>query len=299
MQKSLIPEHSVALISEPARETITASVLFWSFADFFKFPFTFCYLLKVSFFSIYYSHSHKITKEAFYEKPGSVYPLGPSCHYTQAIFQNDPLKIKYTNSSIVCAETWGGATTPLSCYPTYLNECMSHVVGVWTNREKFWRTDVREGRKSQVRGEGCCFPRAGNSVWRMRETLQEEAGSIWMKATGRLRSKLPLPPGWSDKVGHTDRRTSPPHTLHSQPLWRSVLSCRGELPSPVEPRWSDGRDQAGTGGPVVSKRGSQELIKANSTLCMPTAKGDLQISRFPLSFFITFMYLFWERERKR
>lgn len=165
--------------------------------------------------------------------PGSVYPLSPSCHYTQAIFQNDPLKIKYTNSSNVCAETWGGPQTPCLVIPFIWMSACPMLLGVWTNREKFWRTDVREGRKSQVRGEGCCFPKAGSSVWRVRETLQEEAGSIWMKATGRLRSKLPLPPGWSDKVGHTGRRTSPPHThsTHSHsdpPCWAAGENCRAQ-----------------------------------------------------------------------
>jgi len=124
----------------------------------------------------------------------------------------------------------------------------------------------------------------GNLVWYSIETLQDEAkGAVLMKAIVRVRSKLSC---LQTEVMKCDTQTEgpPTHSLPqtSQQLWVSMVSSPGERLSPAEPRWSDGRDQACTGGPGGVCRRPSRTINVNSTLCVPANWGSPGTSSFVL-----------------
>lgn len=178
MQKSLITEHSISLISEPSGQIVMASLLFWSFTDFCKFLFTFrdglCtynhHLFIVNFFRVRYRGNHKITKEAFLLNVWVCVPFKPKQPHPQAIFQNDILKITYTNSSKISTETCR-ATSSLSWDPHFF--AWVHVQCGWGSGLKetnFGRLDIPDDMKKKETNFG---EQTSTTTWKARCTEED------------------------------------------------------------------------------------------------------------------------------
>lgn len=163
-------------------------------------------------------------------------------------------KMKYANNRgriLINIETHGTRNSILATI--YLNPLFAwiHVqfwLGVWTEREELcWRqASVTTREATSMEQDAVYFPgSARNSIVPSTKILQDRLkGLFWWKPNCEIRVQAVLSPSLGAEEQHTDQ--GPQHSLPqtSQQLWLAAEKAQ----SPAEPRRSDAKGRAFTGG---------------------------------------------------